>query len=253
MDQLSGSRRPRRNIVPLQPLGAAASRGDGSVRQELAAGFVLRSEGRSTFGGKAENWAFPLSTPKPDDSNQHPALLEREDCTLAAWYRALYAPRTGGAYDSHHRTAGIAGRTWRRGSCVASVFSCRNKLSDCTVTPTAADGRFVAVSAPLGRTLVAWFDAARGKFHRPVALQTSQRAYLVALHQPTARRSSAMAVSSGNRFACWGVNCSAWGDARRSPPSPERRRHLVARDLSQRRHGPSRRDFGSSSTCPRVA
>ena len=27
------------------------------------------------------------------------------------WYYCLYAPRTGGAYDSHHRTAGIAGRT----------------------------------------------------------------------------------------------------------------------------------------------
>jgi hypothetical protein len=32
-----------------------------------------------------------------------------------AWYRSLYAPRTGGAYDSHHRTAGIAGRARRRG------------------------------------------------------------------------------------------------------------------------------------------
>src|SRR6516165_12470914 len=28
--------------------------------------------------------------------NQHPALLGREDCTLVAWYRFLYAPRTGG-------------------------------------------------------------------------------------------------------------------------------------------------------------
>src|SRR5262249_43206766 len=42
------------------------------------------------------------------------------DSTLAAWYRSLYAPRTGGAYDSHHRTAGIAGRTWRCGSRVAA-------------------------------------------------------------------------------------------------------------------------------------
>ena len=49
-----------------------------------------------------------------------PALLEREDCTLAAWYRSIYAPRTGGAYDSHHRTAGIAGRTRRRGGRVAA-------------------------------------------------------------------------------------------------------------------------------------
>src|SRR5262249_33649001 len=26
----------------------------------------------------------------------------REDCTLVAWYRSLYAPRAGGAYDGHH-------------------------------------------------------------------------------------------------------------------------------------------------------
>src|SRR5262249_60169597 len=26
-------------------------------------------------------------------SNPHPALLEREDCTLVAWYRCLHAPR----------------------------------------------------------------------------------------------------------------------------------------------------------------
>src|SRR6516225_8089491 len=37
------------------------------------------------------------------ESNQHPALLERQDYTLVTWYRSLYAPRTGGAYDSHHR------------------------------------------------------------------------------------------------------------------------------------------------------
>src|SRR5215471_17428339 len=36
------------------------------------------------------------------------------------WYRSLYAPRTGGAYDSHHRTAGIAGRIWQRGCHVAA-------------------------------------------------------------------------------------------------------------------------------------
>src|SRR5262249_45496023 len=48
------------------------------------------------------------------------ALLERQDCTPVAWYRFLYAPRTGGAYDSHHRTAGIAGRARRRSSGVAA-------------------------------------------------------------------------------------------------------------------------------------
>src|SRR5262249_25955759 len=43
------------------------------------------------------------------------------DSTLMAWYRWFYAPRTGGAYDSHHRTAGIAGRTRpRRGGRVAA-------------------------------------------------------------------------------------------------------------------------------------
>src|SRR5262249_53461746 len=42
------------------------------------------------------------------------------DSTLVAWYRCIYAPRTGGAYDSHHRTAGIAGCTWRRGGHVAA-------------------------------------------------------------------------------------------------------------------------------------
>src|SRR6516164_2927987 len=52
-------------------------------------------------------------------SNQHPALIERQDCTLVAWYPSLYAPRAGGAYDSHHRTAGIAGRTRRRGRVAA--------------------------------------------------------------------------------------------------------------------------------------
>src|SRR5215831_1865558 len=42
------------------------------------------------------------------------------ESTLVAWYRFLYAPRTGGAYDSHHRTAGTAGRTRRRGGRVAA-------------------------------------------------------------------------------------------------------------------------------------
>src|SRR6516225_9866853 len=56
---------------------------------------------------------------RPARSSSIPALLEREDCTLVAWYHSLYAPRTGGAYDSHHRTAGIAGRTRWRGRLAA--------------------------------------------------------------------------------------------------------------------------------------
>ena len=42
------------------------------------------------------------------------------DSTLVAWYRCLYAPRTGGAYDSHHRTRGNADRARRSGGCVAA-------------------------------------------------------------------------------------------------------------------------------------
>src|SRR5262249_8819483 len=41
------------------------------------------------------------------------------DSTLVACYRSIYAPRAGGAYDSHHWTAGIVGRAQRRGGCVA--------------------------------------------------------------------------------------------------------------------------------------
>ena len=52
-------------------------------------------------------------------SKQHPASFKRQDCTLMAWYRYVYAPRTGGAYDSPHRTAGIASRTRRSGRVAA--------------------------------------------------------------------------------------------------------------------------------------
>src|SRR5215468_7978439 len=49
---------------------------DGGVREELAEGVVEAGDG----GGNKRN----------------PTLLGREDCTLVAWYRFLYAPRTGG-------------------------------------------------------------------------------------------------------------------------------------------------------------
>src|SRR5262245_61684215 len=55
----------------------------------------------------AENKSLEIKTLRPRRVSR--------DSTLVAWYRSLYAPRTGGAYDSHHRTAGIAGRTRRRG------------------------------------------------------------------------------------------------------------------------------------------
>src|SRR5262249_45930015 len=75
----------------------------------------LRGDARGRDGGFAKSWRRETGGKQPAS-----CLLEREDCTLAAWYRSVYAPRTGGAYDSHHRTAGIAGRIWRRGSRVAA-------------------------------------------------------------------------------------------------------------------------------------
>src|SRR5262249_30611191 len=49
-----------------------------------------------------------------------PGAAAVRDSTLAAWYPSFHAPRTGGAYDSHHRTAGIAGRARRRCGRVAA-------------------------------------------------------------------------------------------------------------------------------------
>src|SRR5262249_28884151 len=51
------------------------------------------------------------------------------DSTLVPWYRSLYAPRAGGAYDSHHRTAGLPGCTRRRGGRVA-VWGARAAARD---------------------------------------------------------------------------------------------------------------------------
>src|SRR5262249_19013677 len=60
----------------------------------------------------AENKSLEIKTLRP--------RRVPRDSTLLAWYPFLYAPRAGGAHDSHHRTAGIAGRIWRRGVRVAA-------------------------------------------------------------------------------------------------------------------------------------
>src|SRR5438874_1516668 len=52
--------------------------------------------------------------------NRPPPRRVLRDSTLVAWYRSIYAPRTGGAYDSHHWTAGVACRARRRGVGVAA-------------------------------------------------------------------------------------------------------------------------------------
>src|SRR5262249_21961846 len=95
---------------------------------------------RSLWDGVSSHLAAPLrrgSLFPPPVLTERTAEVEatshcppdREDCTLTAWYRFLYAPRAGGAYDSHHRTAGIAGRTRRRGGRVAA----------CGARPAASD------------------------------------------------------------------------------------------------------------------
>src|SRR5262249_61097861 len=78
---------------------------------------VREPRARSSATEKQKSWAGRCSVaacarraPPPAPG---PAWLG--DSTLMAWYLCLYAPRTGGAYDSHHRTAGIAGRARRGG------------------------------------------------------------------------------------------------------------------------------------------
>ena len=59
-----------------------------------------------------------LAAHEPDKAS-HPTLLDVK--TARSWRGIVaYAPRAGGAYDSHHRTAGIAGRTRRCGGGVAA-------------------------------------------------------------------------------------------------------------------------------------
>src|SRR5262249_25162588 len=79
------------------------------------------------FRGEARKHLLVLSLtasePEADHrggSNQHPASLNGK--TARSWRDIvfLYAPRTGGAYESHHRTTGIAGCTRRRGGGVAA-------------------------------------------------------------------------------------------------------------------------------------
>src|SRR5262249_11864832 len=78
---------------------------------------------RGQIGKHLPVLGLPLLNPKPTTEVEATSilpLLEREDCTLVAWYPSPYAPRTGGAYDSHHRTAGTAGRTRPRVGGVAA-------------------------------------------------------------------------------------------------------------------------------------
>jgi len=68
---------------------------------------------------ESDHWASSglmlRCSPCPGVRPPAPGAGAVKDSAFVAWYPSLYAPRTGGAYDSHHRTAGIAGRTRRRG------------------------------------------------------------------------------------------------------------------------------------------
>src|SRR5262245_11053546 len=82
------------------------------------AGRVALRENRAPTHGLTAPRLSEASRPK---SSLYEIRSRRvRDSTLVAWYSCLYAPRTGGAYDSHHRTAGIPGRTRRRGGGVAA-------------------------------------------------------------------------------------------------------------------------------------
>src|SRR6516164_4463136 len=89
----------------LAVVGRAASPSEKTARANIVS--RLRDEVK-----RALRSALACAPPAPG-----PAWLG--DSALMAWYRSLYAPRTGGAYDSHHRTAGIVGRTRRRGRVAA--------------------------------------------------------------------------------------------------------------------------------------
>src|SRR5262249_26101892 len=84
----------------------------GRGRAEMSAICPLSGANRKTF----TRLSLPLLNPKP--TTEVKATMK----TARSWRDIVpfYAPRTGGAYDSHHRTAGIAGRTRRRGGRVAA-------------------------------------------------------------------------------------------------------------------------------------
>src|SRR5262249_16286841 len=104
-----------------------ASRGDASVRQELAAGAVLRSGGRSAFGGKA---SLPVKTGsrvhRPTQKNPGKdfffvlgrRLMCRANC-LRRWPRSTGAGHVCKVYliscSTNSLTASVASR--RPGSC----------------------------------------------------------------------------------------------------------------------------------------
>ena len=79
---------------------------------------LLNNTRRANYTANFSKCLRPLSgvrEPRARSSATEKQKFAVRDSTLVAWYRSVYAPRAGGAYDSHPRTAGIAGCTRRRG------------------------------------------------------------------------------------------------------------------------------------------
>src|SRR5262249_41699265 len=108
----------RENRAPTHRL--TAPRRSEAARPKLS---LLKSSGTRGLGGA------PLQ-PVPGMRSARPGCRAVRDSALVAWYSSLNAPRTGGAYDSHHRTAGVAGRTRRRGGRLAARGA-RSKATVC--------------------------------------------------------------------------------------------------------------------------
>jgi hypothetical protein len=70
----------------------------------------------------ARHWLQPSGNISPRMTPTKQAIRPCLNVKTARSWRGIvaYAPRAGGAYDSHHRTAGIAGRTRRCGGGVAA-------------------------------------------------------------------------------------------------------------------------------------
>jgi hypothetical protein len=90
------------------------------AKRTLKGAISLIAARRFQFDPRADDIYRRAACAPPEGPPAHLGCRAVRDSTLVTWYRCLYAPRAGGAYDSHHRTAGIAGRPRRRGRRVAA-------------------------------------------------------------------------------------------------------------------------------------
>src|SRR5262249_52034572 len=93
-------------------------RGDRIVT--LSATPSLSGAKQTTLENKPERAPDDPLRPVPRVLPRRRPVPRRRGSTPVGGYPPPFAPRTGGAYDSHHRTAGIAGRTRRHGGGVAA-------------------------------------------------------------------------------------------------------------------------------------